>query len=631
MARSGEKPPFPKRERRSRGAIDMNKTLASGLLTASDSPPADYDRAPTFDKMIREIDVYVPMRDGVKLCVDVYRPDTSEKLPALLAFAIYNKDFQGPEIAEALPPQPAWAPLWTGPLEAGDTHFLVSRGYVHVIGSPRGVGKSEGGGSREWDSYDLIEWIAAQPWCDGNVGMVGISGFGAEQFHVAKQQPPHLKAIFPFDPRGAYGVLGGFREEYPGGMLHMFRYLVGHFSAMHQHRGAPGPLPEPKETHWREAMSNPDYRMYPNVYNLVAQKGQHMPPYFDLLIDPHDKEEAVTRAEDEFSKIKVPFYTGSGWYGYTYKTHLNGAQSYFANASDAPKKLMFTGPAHLERPFHSFHREILKWHDHWLKGIDTGVMREPPVKFWVMGENAWRTADDWPLPETEWTKIYLRNWERLSSEPFTPASADEFVPPDAFVQMPPTQTNVVQKLRYLSDPLPHDVLIAGPSVLNLYAEIDQDDTNWIVILKDVGPDVSVMSVREGEREVPKNLPEREVTRGWLKASHRALDPKRSKPWKPWHPLTRAARKPVVPGETVEYAIEIMATANLFRRGHRICLEITSLDLPTGVAGATNAEYVPYHICSSRTVLHKVYHDVKRPSHLLLPVIPTGGGSDQGGG
>ncbi len=221
----------------------MTKTLASGLLAASDLPPADYDRVPTFDKMIREIDVYIPMRDGVKLCVDVYRPDTSEKLPALLAFAIYNKDFQGPDTAEALPPQPAWAPLWTGPLEAGDTHFLVSRGYVHVIGSPRGVGKSEGGGSREWDSYDLIEWIAAQPWCDGNVGMVGISGFGAEQFHVAKQQPPHLKAIFPFDPRGAYGVLGGFREEYPGGMLHMFRYLVGHFSAMHQHRGAPGRCP----------------------------------------------------------------------------------------------------------------------------------------------------------------------------------------------------------------------------------------------------------------------------------------------------------------------------------------------------------------------------------------------------
>ena len=602
--------------------MSKETTPKDRLAYAADSPPADYGRPPTYQKMISELDVTVAMRDGVKLCVDVYRPATDEKLPALLAFAIYNKDFQGPDMAEAMPPQPAWTPLWTGPQEAGDTHFLTSRGYVHVIGSPRGVGKSEGGGSREWDSYDLIEWIAAQPWCDGNVGMVGISGFGAEQFHVAKQQPPHLKAIFPFDPRGAYGVLGGFREEYPGGVLHLFRYLVGHFSAIHQHKGPPGKLPEPRETYWREAMANPDYRMYPNVFNLLAQKGQHMPPYFDLLIDPYDKEEVVERSEADFAKIKVPVYTGSGWYGYTYKTHLNGAQSYFANIA-APKKLMFTGPAHLERPFHSFHHEILKWYDHWLKGIDTGVMREAPVKFWVMGENKWREAADWPLPETEWTKLYLRNWERLTPEPFTPASVDQFTPPDAFVQMPPSQTTVIQKLRYLSEPLAQDTLIAGPAVLNLFAAIDQDDTNWIAVIKDVGPDVSVMTVREGERELPKNLPEREVTRGWLKASHRALDPKRSKPWKPWHPLTRAARKPVVPGEITEYSIEIMATANLFRQGHRVCLEITSLDLPTGVAGATNAEYVPYHICSSKTVLHKVYHDANRPSHLLLPVIPGG--------
>ncbi len=593
----------------------------SAVLSSSESPPSDYDRAPTYERMIADKDVYVAMRDGVKLCIDIYRPDTTEKLPALLAFAIYNKDFQGPDVARELPPQPAWTPLWTGPLEAGDTHFLVSRGYVHVIGGPRGVGKSEGGGSREFDSYDLIEWIAAQPWCDGNVGMVGISGFGAEQFHVAKQQPPHLKAIFPFDPRGAYGVLGSFREEYPGGVLHLFRYLVGHFSAMHQHRGAPGTLPEPRETYWRDAMANPDYRMYPNILNLLAQKGQHMPPIFDLLIDPYDHADRLAKAEADLARIKVPFYTGTGWYGYTYKTHLNGAQNYFA-AADAPKKLMLTGPAHLERPFRSFHHEILKWYDHWLKGIDTGVMREKPVKFWVMGENKWREASDWPLPETRWTRLYLRNWERLSAEPFVPASVDHFTPPDAFVQMPPSQTKTVQKLRYVSEPLTDDLMVAGPVALTLYAAIDQDDTNWFVALKDIGPDPSVMTVREGERELPDDLPEREVTRGWLKASNRALDPARSKPWKPWHKLTRETRAPVVPGEITEYCIEIMATANLFRRGHRIGLEIMSADLPTGVAGATNAEYVPYHICSSRTVLHKIYHDANRPSHLLLPVIPN---------
>jgi predicted acyl esterase len=112
-----------------------------------------------------------------------------------------------------------------------------------------------------------------------------------------------------------------------------------------------------------------------------------------------------------------------------------------------------------------------------------------------------------------------------------------------------------------------------------------------------------------------------LTRGWLKASHRAIDPTRSKAWRPWHPLTRQAQKKVVPGEVTEYAIEILATANLFRRGHRICIDIASADMPTGVGGATNAEYVPNHICSSKTTLHKVYHDAQRPSHLLLPIIP----------
>jgi len=598
----------------------MTQGIGSEVLQAGDRSPVAYDRAPTYDRMIADKDVAVPMRDGVNLSVDIYRPDSTEKFPVLLAFSIYNKDLQGPDVAASLPPQPAWSSLWAGLLEAGDTKFFVSRGYVHVIGSPRGIFKSDGGGSRQWDSYDLIEWIAAQPWCDGNVGMVGISGFGAEQFHAAKQNPPHLKAIFPFDPRGAYGTLGSFREEYPGGVLHFFRYLIMHFAALHQNKGKPGTLPPDKEALWQQAMANPDYKMYPHVYNVLTQKGQHMPPYFGLLVDPYDNAETVTAAERDIAAIKVPAYTGAGWYAYTYKTHLNGAQNYFKQLA-APKKLMFAGPAHLERPFHSLHSEILRWYDHWLKGIDTGVMNEPPVRFWVMGANEWRSGTDWPLPETQWTKFYLNSWERLRTDPFTTSSAEDELPPDAFVQMPPTQTNSIQKLRYLSDPLPHDTLVAGPAVLNLFAEIDQDDTNWIVSLKDVGPDVSVRTVREGEREISADLPEREVSRGWLKASHRALDPQRSRPWKPWHSLTREAQKKVVPGEITEYAIEIMATANLFRRGHRICIEVASADMPTGIGGATNAEYVPNHICSSKITLHKIYHDGRRPSHLLLPVIP----------
>jgi putative CocE/NonD family hydrolase len=595
------------------------------LPASPESPPGGYDRPPVFEELVAERDVYVPMRDGVRLCVDIYRPPAEDPVPALLAFSIYNKDIQGPDAA-ALPPQPAFSALWTGPQEAGDTRFFVSRGYAHVIGMPRGIGKSEspGGGERTWDSYDLIEWIAEQPWCDGNVGMVGISGFGAEQLHAARQNPPHLKAIFPHDPRGAYGTLGGFREEYPGGVLHVFRYLVGQFSVAHQARGAPEELAGEREAWWRAAMENPDYRMYPHLYNVVAMKGQVQPAYFDVLIDPYEPPGTVERSEAEIEQIRVPMYTGSGWYGYTYKTHLQGAQTYWRRVGGAPKKLLFAGPAHLERPLHGLHHEMLRWYDHWLKGVDTGLLDEPPVTYWVMGANEWRTGEDWPLPETDWTPLYLTSWERLRSEPFVPGSADDTIPPDSFVQMPISQTGRIAGLRFLSDPLPEDLLVAGPSALYLWAAIDQPDTNWIVSLKDVGPDPTVRTAREGEREPPPGVPERELTRGWLKASNRALDPDRSTPWKPFHRLTRDAAEPVVPGALVEYAIEILATANLFRAGHRICLEIASADLPTGVGGATNVEYIPYHVCSSRTTLHHIYHDTEHPSHLLLPVVPPPG-------
>lgn len=587
------------------------------------NPPPLYDRPPEYFDIVQDRDVMVPMRDGVHICVDIYRPNAPGKFPALLAFAPHNKDLQTPDLCDFLPPQPAWSHMWLGAQEAGDTKYLVSRGYVHVIGNPRGVGKSEGvpGLSMfgvEADLYDLIEWIAHQPWCNGSVGMIGISAYAGAQWVAAKQQPPHLKAIFPYDTCGAYS----FRDFYPGGVLHVFQYLLDQLNVTHIVRDRPGTLPPMLEKLWKEAMNNPDYKIYPHIYNVLTQKGQHTPPFFLTLLNPFDTIEDVEKTEADFDKVKVPVFTGAGWYAYTYKLHLLGAQNWYWGLK-VPKKFLLTGPAHLERPWHAFHSEILRWYDYWLKGIDTGIMNEPPVKIWVMGANKWLMAYDWPLPETKWTKLYLHSWERLRTEPYKPLSRDGYDEPDAFVQMPLTLTRTVQKLRYMTDPLPEDTLVIGPSALYLYASLDQEDTNWIVILKDVGPDVSVRTAREAETQVPTNLPERELTRGWLKASHRALDPKRSKPWKPWHPLTKEAWKPVKPGEVELYAIEILPTANLFKRGHRICLEITSLDLPTGVAGATNVEYIPYHICSSKTTLHKIYRNEKYPSHLLLPIISKG--------
>ena len=575
--------------------------------------------------MIKEYDLPVRMRDGITLRVDVYRPDAPGRFPVLYTCAMHNKDLQRVELAENLKVgQPAWSTQWYGVIEAGDSKRFVANGYVHVIGQVRGGHKSEGelGQGDEWDHYDTIEWITQQPWSDGKVGMVGLSAFAAEQWRAAAQGHPALKAIFPLDAGGCYGGLEGFRDQHPGGVIQTMPYHIGLYNTLRTRIGTPPELPPPVQAAWEAAMRNPDYMMYVNLYNILTLRGQRDPAVFYPLLFPFEPPGTIERTEALFRKIRIPFVTGAFEGAYSYKMHWQGAQHFFMGVEQPHKHLFVAPPAHAERPFHAWHDEMLRWYDHWLKGVDNGVDKDPAVRVWVMGENRWRSFDGWPVPGTQWTKYYLHSWEQLQTRGHLPA-AHTFVdePPDAFVQMPPTQTNRIERLRYLTEPLAEDLLVVGPIALRFWASIDQEDTHWIVILKDVGPDVSVQSGRPGERALPAGLPERELTRGWLKASCRALDPARSKPWKPWHVLGPDSRQPVVPGEVCEYQIEVLSTANLFRRGHRIALEITSLDLTEGVAGETAVEYIPNHVCSSRTVLHKIFHNAEYPSHLLLPVIP----------
>lgn len=165
--------------------------------------------------------------------------------------------------------------------------------------------------------------------------------------------------------------------------------------------------------------------------------------------------------------------------------------------------------------------------------------------------------------------------------------------PDCFVQQPLDQTSEIQSIKYSTEPMNKDIEVTGPMACYLYASIDTDDTNWFVKLKDVDECGST----------------RVLTRNWLKASHRALDESKSEPWRPWHIHTH--REPVSPGKVYEYAIGLSLKSNLFKAGHRIELEIASMDdVPGGL-----------HICSSKTTLHRIHHDPENSSHLLLPVIP----------
>ena len=503
--------------------------------------------------------------------------------------------------------------MWAG--RRWDTLFLTTRGYAHVIGNLRGCGHSDPGDpwtEGKLDAYDLIEWIAEQPWCDGNVGMIGISDFARWQIIAAMSRPPHLKAIFPYDPCNI-----SFREVAPGGVIHTMRFHLMKFSAEHPHDSK---LTPEEEKLWREAYDNSDYRMYGAVFNVLQRKGKLASWFFKTILNPYEPEN-LEQLEKSIETIKIPVYLGTGWYAYTYKVHLFGTFRYWDLTGRAPfRKMLLNGPAHLPRPWTAFHDEILRWYDYWLKGIDSGIAEEPKVKIWVMGANRWRTSDEWPLKETKWTKLYLDSWERLRWEPFTPSSRDGIAAPDCFAQMPLTQTKTVQSLRYMTDPLPHDMEVTGPLSLHFWAEIDQEDTNWIIIIKDVGPDVSVQTARAGEMDRP-HVPEREVTRGWLKASHRTVTEQKSRPGRPFHPLTRSAQKRVVPGEINRYDVEIAPTSNLFKQDHRVCLEITSMDVPSGVAGDSAVEYIPYHICSSKTVVHRIYRCQQYPSHLVLPLVP----------
>ena len=351
----------------------------------------------------------------------------------------------------------------------------------------------------------MIEWITQQPWSDGKVGMVGISAFGGEQFRAAAQGHPALKAIFPYDPMGVYGGMWSFRDFNPGGVVHTMLYYLFPLGTVHEPCGAPPEkLPPGDQERWEWAIKNPDYKMYAHLWGVLSQKGQRNHGMYGILVDPYDDPQNYEEAQARFRQLKIPFYTGSGQYAYSYKLHWQGMQHWFQNVQGVPKKLTINGPAHMERPFWEMHDEILRWYDYWLKGIDTGIMDEPPVKYWVMGENVYRTADDWPIPGTQWTKYYLHSWERLKTDPHIPSDQTQAAErePDAFVQMPPTKTMKIERLRYMTDPLPKDTLVAGPISLTLYAALDQEDTNWIVVLKDIGPDVSVRTQREGERFVP---------------------------------------------------------------------------------------------------------------------------------
>ena len=369
-------------------------------------------------------------------------------------------------------------------------------------------------------------------------------------------------------------------------------------------------------------MQNPDYMMYVNLYNILTMRGQRDAGIFYPLLFPFERPGTIERTEETFKKIKIPFVTGAFEGAYTYKMHWQGAQNFFDGIDQPHKHLFVTPPAHAERPFHEWHDEIIRWYDHWLKGIDNGVDDRPGRQDLDHGREqvahlrrlaGARDPVDQVLPAQLGEAQHQGpppGGAHLCQRAAGRVRADA-AHPDQHHRAAPLHDRAARRGHPSGGPDYSDVLgLARPGGHQLDRHPQGRRSRRLC---------AVRAARGAPG--PGRPAERELTRGWLKASYRELDSERTTPWKPWHRLSPESIRPVVPGEVNEYQMEILSTANVFERGHRICLEITSLDLAEGVAGETYAEYIPNHVCSSKTVLHKVFHNAEYPSHLLLPVIP----------
>lgn len=550
----------------------------------------------------------VPMRDGVTLVADAYHRQADKPRPALVALSPYGKDLQA--FSLTTPAQHRPSPMWDGCIEAGDIARVVEEDYVHVIGDLRGSGDSggemignynAGGVSLGQDAYDFIEWVAEQPWCDGNVGMIGISYFGSMQVLAAAERPPHLKAIF---------VSGGhydfYETTYHGGIMWFMpraaREGRGGDSGI-AHAKIKSRMQEeysPQELGKRVAarLQDPDVAAWPNlVHVLKYPKNREL--WFDIVMNNLDGEWYEERNPITLARnIDIPVYLqidqGRGW-------TLDGTIELF-NTLNGPKKLdIGSYPPMQSRPFVDEHDKMFRWYEYWIKGIDNGVMDEPAVSVFVEGSRERVIASQWPPRDIAYKPLYLRPRGKLSPEP--EAMGAEYAAPDGFYQAPLTVTDSVRMISWSTALFDEPRQLIGPGAAHIFAAIDQEDTNFILRLWDTASD--------GRRQL--------ITTGYLKASHRELDD-RTREGNPYHPHTRAV--PVEPGKIEEYVLRLYPFATTLQPGHRLTVELSNNE---PLADAHNALLPPdaFHLPVGLPVTHKIYRDAAHPSRLVLPFTTPG--------
>ncbi|WP_199253399.1 CocE/NonD family hydrolase [Mycolicibacterium mengxianglii] len=537
----------------------------------------------------------VPMRDGVALLADVHRPDTDGKFPALIAASPYPRQMQD-----------LGAPA--GFIEAGATDFWVPRGYVHVIANIRGTGGSGGtfgffDSQERQDMYDLVEWAAAQPWCDGNVGMIGISYFAMTQLEAAVERAPHLKAIFPV------AVTADLYEAATHHGLASSSFVTPFLAMM-------GLTSDRSDTFWRR---NPVIALARRILNtprlhqkFATMNGESAVTLMRQLLKlPHSAhpwddlwlETVVKRPlrdswwEDRnllplLKNVDIPVYLGCDWENVP--LHLPSTFTAWNELQHNPNVRMgMLGQFGLTWPWESLHQEALAWYDHWLKGADTGIMDGPAVRYVLPGADGWQTAESWP-PAVTYRQLALCADGVLSDDEGQPGECEYLTLGAGLNRAKAGPLDPPSMLTWTSAPLPQTLDVVGDIELRLVASATAMDTAWIVVLQEVSPDGEVT----------------DVTAGWLRASLRSVDDAASRDGAPVLPCTEAVAVPV--GEDVTYRIPLVPNARRFRPGHRIRVVLTSDDQDPATPAIMNFRHASVGTSSLNTVRSR--------SRLLLPVL-----------
>ena len=562
-----------------------------------------------------ERNIMVPMRDGVKLATDVYRPVNEGKYPAILCRLPYGSDEKMFEILGKL---------------------FVGYGYIFVVQDTRGTYDSEGYYFplifERKDGYDTCKWISRQPWFNGKLGSWGGSYFGYTQWTMAPDNP-YLTAMNPM-----FGTGNIFHFIFRGGALTYVQMIPWNTNMQNEWYKKEGinkqikiellkggyynyPIRPAQEIDVEAILSDPE---------RTRQEAEHGAIKF--LVHPGDIYTLPALNFDQFySKVSAPALMIAGWYDQaTGPMFMDFVQIRAQGKGNARKSRMIVGPWVHGAPgipadprfrqgplagFKLYTKEMMDFFNYWLKGIDTGEEKKAPLKIFVMGENQWRDEYEWPLARTKWTKFYLHSKGNANSrkgdgwldttppadEPFDQYDYDPENPAPTrggnflgYKQWQPGEFNQreIEKrkdvLVYMTEPLKEPLEVTGPIRMILYASSSTKDTDFTAKLVDVHPSGYVRNLCDG-------IIRARYREGYLNPS------------------------PIKPGKVYRYEIDMWTTSNLFKPGHRIGVEISSSNFPqfdrnTNCAGEGGPNCIK--------IAHQlIYHNSKYPSHIILPVIP----------